>query len=149
MRHRISTKKFNRSTKHRKAMFKNLLAALITHGEITTTQAKAKSIKPKIDKLITKAKKNSLHSRRLIHSYFNDKQVTNRLVDHLAPNMTTRISGYTRIVKQNNRLGDNTLLARIEFVDKIIDPEPRAKTTSKPKSSPKTKAKKTESTSKK
>jgi len=123
MRHRIAGKKLNRSTKHRKALLRNLAAQLIVHGEITTTTAKAKMVQPKIDKLITTAKKGSLHSRRQIESFFNKKPITNKLVDHLAPNLTSRTSGYTRITKLNRRKGDNTLLAKIELVDKIIDSE--------------------------
>lgn len=123
MHHRIAGKKLNRSTKHRKSLIKNLTAALIMHGKITTTEVKAKIMKNRIDKLITQAKKGNLHSRRLIHAYFNQDKITNRLVDHLAPNMSTRVSGYTKITKLGYRRGDNSSLAQIEFVDHIAEPE--------------------------
>ena len=123
MRHRIAGKKLNRTTKHRNALLKNLAAQIIQYGEITTTVTKAKVIQPKIDKLITTAKKGTLHSRRQIESFFNKKPITNKLFDHLAPNLLSRTSGYTRITKLNYRRGDNTLLAKIELVDKIVEPE--------------------------
>ncbi len=145
MRHRVTGKQLNRSTKHRKALYKNLNRALISHGRVTTTEAKAKLIKNQIDKLITKAKTGTLHSRRQIQAYFNQKPITNRLVDHLAPSLEARTSGYTRIIKLPSRRGDNASMARIEFVDTILEPQPR--TTSRPsKSSPKTTTASTPST---
>lgn len=133
MKHRVTGKRLNRSTKHRKALFKNLAAALIQHGTIETTQTKAKIIKRHIDKHITLAKKGTLHSRRLIQAFFNQKQTTNRLVDVIAPSFSNRTSGYTRITPLGNRRGDDTPMVRIEFVDPIIETE-EVKSASKTKS---------------
>jgi large subunit ribosomal protein L17 len=119
MRHRISGAKLNRDTKHRRALYKNLLTALVVHGSIETTLAKAKAIKPRMDKLITQAKKGQPQHRRQIGRLLNRRAIVNRLVDTIAPQTGSRTSGFTRIVKLGRQRGDNTLKARIEFVDKI------------------------------
>ena len=119
MRHRVKGKSLNRSSLHRQALFKNLAVALVTHGRVETTQSKAKILKGHIDKLITKAKQGSLHSRRQLHSVFNRRDITNRLVDHILPQISHRTSGFTKITPLGVRRGDNTMMARIEFVDKI------------------------------
>lgn len=112
--------------------------ALIEHGQITTTETKAKYIKTIADKMITTAKKQTLASRRQIHSVFNRKSATNLLVDQLAPQLKNRQSGYTTIIKQGTRRGDNTSLATLKFVDNLSwqKPEtakPKAAKTAKPK----------------
>ena len=119
MRHQVSGKKLNRNSKQRKALYKGLLAALITEGQIVTTSAKAKVTSRLIDKLITRAKKGDLNSRRIIAAFFNQKIVTNKLVDELAPALTARTSGYTKITRLGNRTGDDTMEVRIEFVDRV------------------------------
>ena len=134
MRHRVAGKKLNRSTNHRKALFKNLARSLFLHGKISTTEAKAKAIQPIAEKLITRAKKQNLHSRRIIHAFFNDKVVTSRLVDLIAPQLGGRESGFTRIRKVGTRKGDNTLMATISLVDRVIEPEVTTKEV-KPKKS--------------
>lgn len=123
MKHRIAGKKLNRSSKHRKALFKNLLASLFLNHELTTTETKAKVIKRLSDKFITKAKVGDLHHRRQIHSFFNNKQVTHTLVDVLAPQMKNRTSGFTKIAKLGERRGDNTAMARLTFSDPIVKTE--------------------------
>lgn len=120
MRHRIAGKKLNRSTGHRKALFKNLAKDLFIHGQITTTEAKAKAIKPMVDKLITRAKKQDLASRRRIQAFFNNKTVTNQLVDRIAPQLNTRTSGYTRIRRQKIRRGDNSIMVTLSLVDPLV-----------------------------
>lgn len=138
MRHRVAGKKLNRSSKHRKALFKNLAGQLFIHGEITTTEAKAKAIQSKVEKLITKAKEQTLHSRRQIHSVFNSKPVTNRLFDQIAPKLGQRESGFTRIRKVGVRRGDNANMVKLSLVDRaalIEVPEADVK-----KATPKTEA---------
>ncbi len=151
MRHRVKSKKLNRNSNHRKALFKNLVGELVMHGEITTTHAKAKAIRPITDKLITKAKKSNLNSRRLIHSFFNKKTITNKLVDHLAPAMKGRVSGYTKITKLGNRRGDDTMMVKIAFVDDIPQPEiiePKTKKAAHPTKAKKATKSKTSNNSK-
>ena len=126
MRHRVSGKKLNRDIKHRRALFKNLITSLIVHGQITTTETKAKVVQGKVDKLFTKAKKGNLHSRRQIDSVLNNTKLTNKLVDELAPK-TKRVSGYTRITRLGRRSGDNAMLTRLEFVDSIYQEPVRDK----------------------
>ena len=96
------------------------MSSLILNHEIITTEVKAKIVKRQIDKVITRAKKGDLHSRRLIHSLFNSKNVTQKLVDHLAPQMSARTSGFTKIISLGNRRGDNTPMAKVTFTDSII-----------------------------
>jgi len=118
MRHRIKKRHLNRDTKHRKALFKNLLRALITHGEITTTEAKAKEVKRIGDKIVFKAINNDLKTRRLLHRFFGRRDVVNTLVDRIAPEMKSRVGGYTRITKIGKRRGDNALLVNLSLVNK-------------------------------
>jgi len=116
MRHRLKGKKLNRSTKHRRALFKNLISALVEHGEIKTTLAKAKAVKGLVDKLITTAKKGTLHHRRQLASFFGKRQPANKLVEDIAPKLKSRTSGYTRIVRLGRRTGDNAMMAKLELV---------------------------------
>lgn len=123
MRHRIAGKKLNRSTKHRKALFKNLARELFLHGEITTTEVKAKAVRPIAEKLITRAKKQDLASRRMIQAYFNDRKATTRLVDQVVPQLNKRDSGYTRIQRVGVRRGDDTMMVTLSLVDRIVEVE--------------------------
>lgn len=120
MKHRVAGRKLNRTSKHRQALFKNVVGQLVLHGEITTTEAKAKSVQATVEKMITKAKAQTLHARRQLHAYFNDKTVTSRLVDQIAPKLSGRTSGYTRIRKVGYRRGDNALLVKLSLVDKVV-----------------------------
>ena len=132
MRHRVKGKKLNRHIHHRRALTKNQLSALISHGRITTTETKAKALQSDIDRLVTKAKKGTVHHRRQIDKLLNRRPLTNKLVDDLAKKMGRRTSGFTRIIKLGTRQGDNASMARIEFVDNLA-PTP---TKAKPKSTP-------------
>ena len=118
MKHRIKGKKLGRNIKQRKALFKSLLINLIFKGQIKTTEAKAKAIKPLIDKLITKAKIGSLSSRRQIIAFLSNKKAANRLFDTITLKAKKRNSGFTRIIRIGQRKGDNTMMAKIELVDK-------------------------------
>jgi len=118
MRHRVKGRKLNRNTKQRKALFRNLITSLIMHGQIKTTEAKAKSIKGLVDRLVSKAKAGSLHVRRQIMAFLPNKQAANKLVDVVAPLFKNRLSGFTRITRLNQRRGDQTQMVKIEFVEK-------------------------------
>jgi len=113
-------KKFNhlgRTTSHRKAMLANMASSLIKHKRISTTLAKAKALRVYVEPLITKSKLDTTHSRRTVFSYLHDKEVVAELFRDVAPKVANRPGGYTRIIKLNNRLGDNAEMALIELVD--------------------------------
>lgn len=117
MRHRVSGKKLGRDTKHRVALFKNLARALILHGSVTTTEIKGKQLKRLADKLVTTAKPADLAARRTLHAYFGKRDIVNTLVDRVVPVMADRTSGFTRIEKVGIRVGDNTPLVSISWVN--------------------------------
>ena len=118
MKHRQKGKKLGRNIKQRKALFKSLLNNLILKEQVKTTEAKAKAVKPLIDKLITKAKKGSVSYRRQVMAFLSNKKTANHLFDVIAPRTQKRTSGFTRVVRLGQRRGDNTMMAKIEFVDK-------------------------------
>lgn len=115
MRHRVKGKHLNRSAHHRKALFKNLVVSLITHRHLQTSEAKYKAVKGLIDKLVVKAKKKTVHSRRILMAFLNNKKVVNTLVDDIAPKLSNRTSGFTRSLPVGHRRGDDTLLVRVTF----------------------------------
>ena len=117
MRHRIKGRKLGRSTSHRLATLRSLATALIKHKKITTTLAKAKQTRLFVEPLITKAKNDSVHSRRLVASQIHDKEVVKELFGEVAEKIGDRPGGYTRIVKLGNRVGDGAEMAIIELVD--------------------------------
>jgi len=118
MRHGNSGRKFARTAEHRKAMFANMAAALITHEQIVTTLPKAKDLKRVIDKYITLAKRGDLNSRRLAASRLRDEAMVKKLFDTLAPRYKNRAGGYSRVVKAGFRYGDSAPRAVIELVDR-------------------------------
>lgn len=117
MKHRIFGKKLGRDQKGRKALFRSLATSLIHHGSIETTLAKAKAIQPIVEKLVTKAKKDSQSNYRLIHSFLRDSAVTRKLIRSVAPLFPVS-SGYTRIQKISVRRGDAVPVVRLEWVKK-------------------------------
>ncbi len=121
MRHRISGRKLNRTSSHRKAMFANMAAALIKHEQIKTTLPKAKELSPVVDKLITLGKRGSLHARRQALAILRDRKLAEKLFGPLAERYAERPGGYTRVMRAGFRYGDNAPLAVIELVDR--DPE--------------------------
>ena len=121
MRHKISGRKLQRKTGHRKALFRNMSAALIKHEQILTTQAKAKELRPYIEKLITLAKRGGLSNRRLAMSKLGDETQLKKLFDILAERYSDRECGYTRVIKAGYRGSDAAAMAVIEFVDRDID----------------------------
>ena len=118
MRHRIKGKKLNKTSAHRKALLKNLSQALIKHEQIITTLAKAKTLKPYFDKLITIGKKGSLHAKRQAISKIGDLSLVNKLFNILAKRYESRNGGYSRVLKAGFRYGDSAPMAVIELVDK-------------------------------
>jgi large subunit ribosomal protein L17 len=109
-------RRFGGSSSHQKAMMANLAASLFAAEAIVTTEAKAKALRPVAEKLITKAKKGGLHRVRDIQAYLNDREMTAKLVNDVAPRYAERPGGYTRILKLGPRHGDNAPMARIELV---------------------------------
>ena len=120
MRHRVAGRKLQRTSAHRAAMFRNMAAALIKHEQITTTVAKAKELRPYVEKLVTLAKKGGLSNRRLAHARLMDDAQLVKLFDVIAPRYSGRDGGYTRIVKAGIRLSDAAPIAIIEFVDRDV-----------------------------
>tara|TARA_B100001142_G_scaffold328222_1_gene387795 strand:- start:852 stop:1292 length:441 start_codon:yes stop_codon:yes gene_type:complete len=121
MRHNISGRKLNRTSSHRKAMFSNMVNALIKHEQITTTLPKAKELRPIIEKMVTLSRKNDLHSRRQAISKLQDSDMVKKLFEVLGPRYAERTGGYTRIIKAGFRYGDSAPMAVIEFVDRDKD----------------------------
>ena len=121
MKHKIKGKKLNRTSSHRKALFKNMAQAIIKHEQIITTLPKAKTMKPIIDKLITLAKKGSLHARRQAFSKLQDDKMVTKLFEILASRYVDRKGGYTRVLKAGYRYGDSAAMAVIELVDRDED----------------------------
>lgn len=116
MRHRKLQSKFNRTSSHRLSMMRNLTSALLEHERIVTTEAKAKELRKYADKMITLAKRESLHARRQAYSFIPQKQVVRKLFDNIAPRFLDRNGGYTRIYKMGFRRGDSAPMAVIELV---------------------------------
>ena len=118
MRHRVAGRKLQRTSSHRAALFRNMAAALIKHEQITTTTAKAKELRPYVEKLITLAKKGGLSNRRLAHARMGDDIQLKKLFDVIAPRYAERAGGYCRIVKAGIRASDAAPIAIIELVDR-------------------------------
>ena len=118
MRHRQSGRKLNRTSSHRKSLFKNMAQALLKHEQIVTTLPKAKELKRVVEKLITLGKKGNLHSRRLAFNQIRDKVMVSKLFDSLAKRYSDRKGGYTRVLKAGFRYGDSAPMAVIELVDR-------------------------------
>jgi large subunit ribosomal protein L17 len=117
MRHRRAGKKLGRDSAHRKALYSNLAGALIEHGRIKTTQAKAKAVKPFAEQMITLGKRGDLHARRLALAELRSQDVVHQLFADVAPRFADRPGGYTRIVKLGPRLGDAAEMVYLELVD--------------------------------
>lgn len=124
MRHSNSGRKFSRTPSHRKAMLHNLAKALLIHGKICTTEMKAKDLRRVVEPLITLAKRNDLHSRRLAYRVLNDHALVKRLFDEVGPIFAETPGGYTRVLKlAMRRKGDNAPMAIIEFSRTASAPE--------------------------
>jgi large subunit ribosomal protein L17 len=121
MRHGKVHRKLNRTAEHRKAMFANMAASLITHEQIVTTLPKAKDLRPLFEKLITLGKKGDLHARRRAIAEVKDQAAVKKLFEVIGPRYKGRNGGYTRIVKAGFRYGDSAPVAVIELVDRDTD----------------------------
>ena len=121
MRHKSGGRKLQRTSAHRTALFRNMSAALIKHEQITTTVAKAKELRPYIEKLVTLAKRGGLANRRLANSRLLDDTQLKKLFDVLAERYKDRNGGYTRVIKAGIRASDAAPMAVIEFVDRDVD----------------------------
>ncbi len=117
MRHGKKVNHLGRTDSHRKAMLSNMASSLILHKRITTTLAKAKALRGYVEPLLTKAKNDTTHSRRTVFSYLQNKETVTILFREIAEKIANRPGGYTRIIKLENRLGDNAEMAIIELVD--------------------------------
>ena len=121
MRHKLGYRKLNRTSEHRKALFKNMLNSLIKYEQITTTLPTAKELKPKIDKVITLGKANNLASKKNLFTQLQSKNSVDKLVKVLSQRYQKRNGGYSRVIRAGYRYGDDAPLAVIELVDR--DPE--------------------------
>jgi len=121
MRHRSGGRKLQRTSAHRTALFRNMSASLIKHEQITTTVAKAKELRPYIEKLVTLAKRGGLANRRLAQSRLLDETQLKKLFDVLAERYKDRNGGYARVIKAGIRASDAAPMAIIEFVDRDVD----------------------------
>lgn len=118
MRHRKHNGSLGLPTGHRRAVLANLATALLTHGKIETTQAKARAVRPYIEKLITLGKRGDLHARRQVLAKLRQRDIVDRLFNDVAPAFAERPGGYTRIIKTRIRVGDAAPMAIIELVSK-------------------------------
>ena len=118
MRHKLGYRKLNRTSEHRKALFKNMLNSLIKYEQIQTTLPKAKELKPQIDKVITLGKKNTLQSKKNLFSKLESKTSVDKLLKTLSQRYEKRNGGYSRVVRTGFRYGDDAPMAIIELVDR-------------------------------
>tara|TARA_B100001057_G_scaffold222273_1_gene222693 strand:+ start:19 stop:441 length:423 start_codon:yes stop_codon:yes gene_type:complete len=121
MRHKVSKRKLNRTSSHRKALLANMAVALIKHEQVKTTLPKAKELAPYVDKLITLGKKGDLNARRKLYSIIPEKRWGAKIFDVLAKRYKERNGGYTRIMKAGFRYGDSAPMAVIELVDRDLE----------------------------
>ncbi len=121
MRHGKAHRKLSRTSSHRKAMFANMAASLIKHEQIVTTLAKAKELRPIVEKLITLAKRGDLHARRQAIAKMRDEAMVKKMFDVIGPRYKDRQGGYTRVLKAGFRYGDNAPIGVIELVDRDVD----------------------------
>ena len=121
MRHSLGYRKLNRTSEHRKALFKNMLNSLIKYEQITTTLPKAKELKPKIDKVITLGKKNSLQSKKNLFAQLQSKSSVVKLSKILSQRYEKRKGGYCRVIRSGFRYGDDAPMAVIELVDRDLN----------------------------
>ena len=118
MRHRVSGRKFGREKGHRDLMLKNLVASLVKHGRINTTQARAKEIRGLAERVITYGKKGTVHHRRLTFKVLKNRNLVKKVFDEIAPRFETTEGGYTRVLKNGYRRGDCAPMAIIEFTQR-------------------------------
>lgn len=116
MRHKVSGRKFGLEKDHRDLMMKNLVCSLVEHGRINTTLTRAKELRSLAERMITHAKKDTVHYRRLVYKVLKNRDLVKKVFDEIAPQMADREGGYTRVLKNGFRKGDCAPMAIIEFV---------------------------------
>jgi len=121
MRHKLAYRKLNRTSEHRKALFKNMLNSLIKYEQIITTLPKAKELKPKIDKVITLGKKKNLQSKKDLFSKLQSKNSVDKIINILSQRYVKRNGGYSRVLRAGYRYGDDAPMAIIELIDRDIN----------------------------
>ena len=121
MRHNLGYRKLNKTSEHRKALFKNMLNSLIKYEQIVTTLPKAKELKPQIDKVITIGKKNDLKNKKKLFSQLQNQSSVKKVFDELSKRYNKRNGGYSRVLKAGFRTGDDAPMAVIELVDRNIE----------------------------
>ncbi|MEM6797465.1 MAG: 50S ribosomal protein L17 [Acidobacteriota bacterium] len=117
MRHAVRGRKLGRTSSHRRALFRNQLASLVENERIITTLPKAKELRPIFEKCVTKGKRGSVHARRQVRRWLQDRDHVKKIFDDIAPRMADRNGGYTRVLKLGPRKGDGAEMALIELVD--------------------------------
>lgn len=134
MRHLKVGRKLSRRREHRVSMLANLAASLVKNGNVRTTDAKAKEVKPFVERMVTFAKRGNLHARRIVLARLRDAAAVKKLFDEIGPRYATRFGGYTRVLKLGFRHGDNSPISLIEFVgvEKVKKLTRKAKTAGKP-----------------
>ncbi len=142
MNHKSGFNALSRTHSHRRAMLRNMVTSLFRFERITTTKAKAKAARSKAEKLITRAKVDSVHNRRQVARYISDERVLNKLFTDIAPRMKDRPGGYTRILKLGFRQGDAADVAILELVDYKLEDKEEKKAARKEKAGEKENAKK-------
>ncbi len=121
MRHRVNTKRLGRSSSSKIALLKSLATSLIKHERIETTEAKAKEIKPYVEKLVKWGKKDTLQAKRLVRKRVMEDEAVYKLFNEIAPRCSQREGGYLRMYKTRVRRGDGTPMAIVEFVDRVVE----------------------------
>ena len=121
MRHKLGYRKLNKTSEHRKALFKNMLNSLIKYEQIFTTLPKAKELKPKIDKVITIGKKTDLNNKKNLFSKLQDKSLVKKVFETFSKRYATRKGGYSRVLRAGFRTGDDAPMAVIELVDRDVN----------------------------
>ena len=129
MRHRLGYRKLNKTSEHRKALFKNMLNSLIKYEQIITTLPKAKELKPQIDKVITLGKKNALSNKKRLFSKLQDEKSVKKVFEVFSQRYNKRNGGYSRVLRAGFRTGDDSPMAVIELIDRNLE----AKKIDKPK----------------
>ena len=116
MRHQVSGRRFDMATDQRIAMFRSLTTQVLKHGSIRTTEARAKEVRPLVEKMITLGKRGTVHARRQALAFVYEPDVVDRLFGEIAPSYAARPGGYTRVLKIGPRLGDGAMMAQLELV---------------------------------
>lgn len=127
MRHKVNYNPLGRTASHRKALHRNMVTSLFRHERIQTTHAKAKEVRRTAEKMITRAKLDSVHNRRMINRDIKDQEILNKLFVDIGPRYSDRPGGYTRILKLGPRFGDAAEVVILELVKEEVTPKPKKK----------------------